>query len=159
MMEKRTYTVKTLLSLMMILLSAGVFLSSCSSSDTEDFFPDVSVSVSALNFQVIVDEHELQTVTVKNLNSSDNVVIERVTSTNEFFLIGGYFADEELVPLDTPITIEGNGARTIYVAFYPTEAIIYDGKLVVESLDSADNPETDLVELNGVGLAEEEEDE
>jgi hypothetical protein len=142
------------LSVTMILLSAMVLLASCSSSDPDDFFPDVSVSVTALNFRTIVDKYELQTVTVKNLNSSENVVIERVTSTNEVFQIGGYFTDKELVPLETPITIEGNGARTIYVGFYPEEVTSYEGKLVIESLDASDNPETDLVTLNGVSLSD-----
>ena len=156
MMKKFRYTV---LGVMMLLLSAVALLTSCSSSDTEDFFPDVSVSVSTLNFEATVDQYQLQTVTVRNLNTSENVVLERVTSTNEAFQIGGYFSNDELVPLETPITIEGNGARTIYIAFYPEEATTYEGKLVVESLDSSDNPETDLVELRGAGLPEADDDE
>ena len=150
---------REILNWSIILLSAIALFTGCSGSDTEDFFPDVSVSVVALNFEATVDQYQLQTVTVKNLNANENVVIERVTATNESFQVGGYFADDQLVPLDTPITIEGNGARTVYVAFYPTDVTSYNGKLVIESLDSADNPETDLVELTGLGVAEPEEEE
>ncbi|PID56378.1 hypothetical protein CSB45_11890 [candidate division KSB3 bacterium] len=149
-------TLQSLVRLTVLVSAAVAILTGCSSSDTKDLLPDVSVSVTALNFQVTVDEYQLQTVTVKNLNSRENVVLERITSTNEVFRVGGYFTDGALVPLETPITVEGNGARTIYIAFYPVEVGRHEGKLVVESRDSDDNPETDLVTLTGFGQPEAE---
>jgi hypothetical protein len=87
--------------------------------------------------------------------------IERVTSTNEVFQVGGYFIDGVLVPLETPFTIEGTGSRTVWIEFSPTEVTTYQGQLVVESVDNSFNPETDLVDLTGVGFpgAETEPDE
>jgi len=137
--------------LLLSLMSFGVLLSGCSDSTTEDFLPNVSLSVTALNFRAIIGESDLQTVTIKNL-SRENVTIERVTSTNEVFQIGGYFLDGQLVPLDTPFTIEGNGARAVWIGFYPMETEEYKGKTVVESIDINSNRETDLVDLSGFGL-------
>lgn len=148
---KLSYRPKFLLLLWIAGISFTVILSGCSSSTTEDFLPNVTISVPALNFDATVGSSQLQTVTINNL-SNQNMSIERVTSTNEVFQIGGFFSEGALIPLDTPFTIEGNGSRTVWIEFSPTEVTTYQGKLVVESVDSNFNRETDLVDLSGIGL-------
>ncbi|PIE35145.1 hypothetical protein CSA56_05350 [candidate division KSB3 bacterium] len=130
----------------------GAILFGCSGSTTEDFLPNVTLSINALIFEVPVDSFQIQTVTIKNL-STKNVTIERITSTNDdVFRVGGYFTNNELVELETPFAIEGNGARAIYIGFYPEEESEYQGKIVVESIDINSNSETDLLDLTGTGL-------
>lgn len=150
-MKKLSYKPKLLFLLLIAGISFTAILFGCSSSTTEDFLPNVSLSVPALNFTATVGLSELQTVTISNL-SNQNTSIERVTSTNEVFQVGGYSIDGILVPLETPFTIEGSGSRTVWIEFFPTEVATYQGKLVVESVDINRNRETDLVDLSGVGL-------
>jgi len=127
-------------------------LTGCSDSDDpiSEFFSDITVSVSALNFTATVNASQFQTITIKNL-ASENVTVERVTSTNEAFKVGGYVTDQNLIPLELPVTIEPAGARVVYIGFYPIEAKTYTGKLVIESTDTQGEPETDIVELTGIG--------
>ena len=137
----------------MLICCAGM-LAGCSDSDDpiSEFLSDISVSVSALNFTAAVNTSQFQTVTIKNL-ASENVTVERVTSTNDAFTVGGYVTDQNLIPLELPVTIEPSGARVIYVGFYPTQADTYLGKLVVESTDTQGEIETDLINLTGVGYS------
>ena len=135
-------------------------LAGCSGSDDNDaidsivdFFSDISLSVSALNFTANVNAYQVQTFTITNLGTA-NMTIDRITSTNAAFQIGGYFTDEKLIALETPIIIEGKGARAVYIGFYPTEAKTYTGKVVVESTNANDAAETDLISLSGVGVAQ-----
>lgn len=135
-----------------LLISVISMLAGCSDSDDpiSEFLSDISVSVSALNFTAALNTSQFQTVTIKNL-ASENVTVERVTSTNDAFTVGGYVTDQNLIPLELPVTIEPSGARVIYVGFYPTQAETYLGKLVVESTDTQGEIETDLINLTGVG--------
>ena len=137
-----------------LLIACFGILAGCSDSDDpiSSFFSDISVSVNALNFTAAVNSSQFQTVTIKNL-ASENVTVDRVTSTNDAFKVGGYVTDQSLVPLELPVTIEPSGARVIYIGFYPTEAKTYVGKLVVEGSDTQGSPETDIVELTGVGYS------
>ena len=141
-----------LLCLLLFALTFTALLSGCSDDDVSSLLPNVSLSVSALNFKANVDTFEIQTVTISNL-TSENVTIERVTSTNpEFFKLGGYYAESRLYELATPFTIEGKGARTLYIGFYPREGITYSGKIIVESLNRELKTETDLVTVTGEGV-------
>ncbi len=136
-----------------LLISCVGLLAGCSDSDSvSDFLSDISLSVNALNFTATVNGNQFQTVTIKNL-ASENITVDRVTSTNVAFKVGGYVIDQKLVALELPVTIEPNGARVIYIGFYPTEATTSTGKLVVESTDTQGDPETDLIELTGVGYS------
>ena len=132
-------------------------LAGCSGSDSNDlisdFFSDISLSVNTLNFTANVNAYQVQTFTITNLGTT-NMTIDRITSTNAAFRIGGYFTDEKLIELETPIVIEGKGARAVYIGFYPTEAKTYTGKVVVESTNANDAAETDLISLSGVGVAQ-----
>ena len=135
-----------------LFISVISMLAGCSDSDDpiSEFLSDISVSVSSLNFTAAVNTSQFQTVTIKNL-ASENVTVERVTSTNDAFTVGGYVTDQNLIPLELPVTIEPSGARVIYIGFYPTQADTYLGKLVVESTDTQGELETDLINLTGVG--------
>lgn len=135
-----------------LFISVISMLVGCSDSDDpiSEFLSDISVSVSSLNFTAAVNTSQFQTVTIKNL-ASENVTVERVTSTNTAFTVGGYVTDQNLIPLELPVTIEPSGARVIYIGFYPTKAETYVGKLVVESTDTQGELETDLIDLTGVG--------
>ncbi len=137
--------------LVIVGITFGAMFSGCSGSPTEDFLPNVTLSINVLNFRANVDSFQIQAVTIKNLSTGD-VTIERVTSTNEVFRIGGYFTNNELVDLEMPFTIEGNGARAVYIGFYPNEEVEYKGEIVVESIDSNSNRETDLVDMTGIGF-------
>ncbi|GAK54278.1 hypothetical protein U14_05557 [Candidatus Moduliflexus flocculans] len=134
------------------LIASLSMLAGCSDSDNpiSALLSDISVSVNALNFTAAVNASQFQTVTIKNL-ATENVTVERVTSTNDAFKVGGYVTDQTLIPLELPVTIEPSGARVVYIGFYPTEAKTYVGKLVVEGTDTQGSPETDIVELTGVG--------
>ena len=137
-----------------LFISVISMLAGCSDSDDpiSEFLSDISVSVSSLNFTAAVNTSQFQTVTIKNL-ASENVTVERVTSTNDAFTVGGYVTDQNLIPLELPVTIEPSGARVIYIGFYPTQADTYLGKLVVESTDTQGEIETDLIDLTGVGYS------
>jgi hypothetical protein len=143
--------------LLIVAVSVGSLLSGCSDEET-DILPNISLSITSLNFgAVTIGEFVIQTATINNLQNGD-MVIERVTSTNTGFRVGGYYANGELVALALPFTIEEDAARTLYIGFYPTEAREYTGKLVIESVDDNDRAQTDLVNLTGLGLAEKGDD-
>ncbi len=147
---------KVFIILLVIGVSFGMFLPGCSDDDNidtiDDIFPNVSLSASSMDFgTVLVEASSVKAITISNLTNG-NVTIERVTSTNAAFLVGGYYTNGELITLELPFTIEGNGARAIYVGFYPDEAQEYIGQLVVESSIAGSELETDLVDLKGVGL-------
>jgi len=143
--------------LLVIGVSFSVFLSGCSGDDDiADILPDISLSVSSLDFgQVDVGSFFIETVSIRNL-TNENVSVERVTSTNDAFRVGGYYTEGQLVDLEVPFTIEGDGSRTLYIGFYPDEAKEYIGKLVVESRAENSELETDLVDLQGLGSSDQE---
>lgn len=136
-----------------LLFCLGLLLSGCSDDDTDDILPNVVLSVNELNFEEVdLDAFRIETVTVRNLTNG-NVIIERVTSTNDVFQVGGYFASNQLIELETPFTIEANGARTLYIGFYPDAVQAFVGKVVIESVtENSTREETDLVDLQGVGI-------
>ncbi|MBD3308071.1 hypothetical protein GF339_16620 [candidate division KSB3 bacterium] len=143
-----------LLSLILLFVSAGLLVGGCSDDDstTDDFLPNVTMSINALDFgEIPLDTFLIETVTIRNL-LNENVTIERVTSTNEVFRVGGYFAGGNLFELEVPFTIEPNGARTLYIGFYPDAEGNFVGKVVIESTSETSGDETDLVDLQGVGL-------
>ncbi len=147
---------KVFIILLAIGVSFGMLLPGCSDDDNigtiDDILPNVSLSAPSLDFgTVTVETSSIKAITINNLTNG-NVTIERVTSTNAVFLVGGYNTGGELVELELPFTIERNGARAIFVGFYPDEAQEYIGKLVVESSIAGSELETDLVDLKGVGL-------
>ena len=154
-MMRKYSQLKTAIMILVAGLCLGIFLPGCSDDDDiSDYIPNVTLSITEMNFgEVTVDNFSVQTVTIKNL-TNDNVTVERVTSTNgEIFRIGGYFSDNELIALETPITIESNGARVIYVGFYPEETTDYSGLIVVESATEGDSKiEEDTVKVKGTGI-------
>ena len=157
-MKKVYDRVNVLIVLFILGISFGMLLSGCSDDDSGgigDLFPNVVLSIDSLNFeQVEVRNSAFQTVTVKNL-TTDNITVERVTTTNEAFPVGGFLTGGQLIPLELPFTIEPNGARTLYIGFYPTEVQEYLGKVVVESMNAVTSiRETDLVEVKGEGVLE-----
>lgn len=160
MLDKQNVQRKLTRGLLLLGLCVGLVFAGCSDEDTENILPNVALSINSLDFgQVDLDAFGLETVTVKNL-TNENVIIERVTSTNDAFQIGGYFASNRLIVLETPFTIEANGARTLYIMFQPDAVGEYEGKVVIESRnENSSKKQTDLVELQGVGYLSEEEDE
>ena len=157
MMNTRKNRIKTMIVLFVTGICLGALLTGCSDDDTDSLLPNVVPSVSFLDFgEVTVGQFFVATVTISNL-TSDNVTIERVTSTNEVFRVGGYFGSNQLIALETPFGIEANASRTLYIGFYPQQAQEYEGKLVIESTtDDSSEQETDLVDLLGVGVSNQE---
>lgn len=153
MMNTRNNRIKTIAVLLVTGICLGVLLAGCSDEDTEDILPNVVPSVTSLDFgEVAVGQSFVATVTINNL-TGDNVIVERVTSTNAVFRVGGYFGNNQLVALETPFGIEANASRTLYIGFYPEQAQEYRGKVVIESAaEDASDEETDLVDLLGVGV-------
>ena len=156
-MHKQTDYRKLTMVLLVVGIGLGFVVVGCSDEDTDDILPNVVLSIDALDFeQVEVGAFRVETVTVKNLTSG-NVIVERVTLNQSGLSDRRLFGSNRLVELETPFTIESNGARTIYVGFYPDEANEYLGKVVIESLtESTSKQETDLVDLQGVGYLNEE---
>lgn len=154
MMNIRKNRINMITVLFVTGICLGVLLAGCSDDDTDSILPNVVPSVISLNFeQIPVGQSPVATVTVNNL-TSDNVIIERVTSTNDVFRVGGYLSNNQLVALETPFGIEANASRTLYIGFYPEQAQEYRGKLVIESVvENTTQRETDLVDLLGVGVS------
>lgn len=144
-----------LYSLFLIVVGFTVSLSGCTNEENGfDILPNITLSRSELDFgEWKVGTEQIRPVTLNNPNNKD-VVVERVTSTNEGFLVGGYFANGRLIELVVPFIIEGNGASTLYVGFYPREEKEYTGTLVIESRDADSGYETDIVNLRGIGVSE-----
>lgn len=133
-------------------VSLGIFFLGCSDS-SNDILPNLFLSVSSLDFGRVDIEvlNAVQTMTIRNLKSG-NVTVERVTSTNPVFAVGGYYTDGQLINLEIPFTIESEGLRILYVGFYPRDLTEYDGKLVIESRDADSRLQTDLIALEGIGV-------
>jgi filamentous hemagglutinin family protein len=144
-----------LYSLFLIVVGFTISLSGCTNEENSfDILPNITLSVTSLDFgQVNVGRFLIRTVTINN-PSNEDVIIERVTSTNESFLVGGYFVNNRLIDLVVPFVIEGNGAIPLYVGFYPEEEKEYTGTLVIESRDADSEYETDIVNLRGIGASE-----
>ena len=94
-----------------LILVVGFIVSSSGCTNEEngfDILPNITLSVTSLDFgQVNVGRFLIRTVTINN-PSNEDVIVERVTSTNEGFLVGGYFVNNELIALVVPFVIEGN---------------------------------------------------
>jgi hypothetical protein len=132
-------------------VSSGMFLTGCS-KDEINIVPNVLLSVTTLDFgQVTVGQFFIQTVTIRNLNNTD-VTVERITSTDAAFQVGGYFANGNLINLVVPFTIGANASSMLYVGFYPIEGKTYRATIVIESVDTNSRFETDLIDLQGIGL-------
>jgi hypothetical protein len=131
----------------------GILLTGCK-EETITILPNLILSVTTLDFgSVTISTASLiQTVTLNNPNER-SVTVERVTTTNGAFQIGGYYSETgELTPLIVPFTIPNTAASTLYIRFYPTETTDYTGKLVIESVDANARTETSLVDLEGIGI-------
>ncbi|GAK59701.1 hypothetical protein U27_06686 [Candidatus Vecturithrix granuli] len=138
-------------------LCMGILLAGCSDEDTDSILPNVVLSLTSLNFgEVNVGQFFVATVTVRNLTSG-NVIVERVTSTNDVFQVGGYFSNNQLIALEMPFSIETNASRTLYIGFYPQAEQQYEGKVVIESItEDTSRQETDLLDVLGVGVSNQE---
>lgn len=138
---------------LMLVIGFEIVLSGCvADEDGFDILPNITLSVTSLEFSPItVESWEIRPVTINNPNNEE-VIVERVTSTNQGFRVGGYYAGGRLIDLVVPFTIEGNGANILYVGFYPTEEKEYTGTLVIESRDANAEYERDFVDLRGIGL-------
>lgn len=157
MMNIRKNRINMITVLFVTGICLGVLLAGCSDDDADSILPNVVPSVTSLNFEEVnVGQFFVATVTINNLTGG-NVVIERVTSTNDVFRVGGYLSNNQLVALETPFGIEANASRTLYIGFYPQQAQEYEGKLVIESTtEDSSEQETDLVDLLGVGVSNQE---
>ncbi len=118
MANTRKNRIKTIV-LLVARMSLGLLLTGCSDEDRKDILPNVVLSLTSLDFgEVNVGQFFVATVTVNNVMGG-SVIIERVTSTNNAFQIGGYYSNNQLIALETPFSIEANAARTLYIGFFP----------------------------------------
>ncbi len=157
MANTRKNRIKTIALLCVLGMSLGLLLTGCSDEDRKDILPNVVLSLTSLDFgEVNVGQFFVATVTVNNVTGG-SVIIERVTSTNNAFQIGGYYSNNQLIALETPFSIEANAARTLYIGFFPQTTQEHKGKIVIESItESSSRQETDLLDVLGVGVSNQE---